>query len=178
MPQLNEIKRGKEIGYKSQRNDKYIWSACVDCRKERWVKLISNKLRSERCLGCGVKMGWDNYPNRFQGSLNPNWAGGKRKVNGYVYVLLFPGDPLYLMATKAGYVIEHRLVMAKHLNRCLLPWEIVHHKNGIKDDNRLENLELITDKRFHLVDMQTKAYIKRLEQRITFLEAQPLGIPS
>lgn len=53
---------------------------------------------------------------------------------GYVYLTL-PGD-------RRRKVLEHRFVMEQHLGRYLWPWENVHHKNGIRDDNRIENLEL------------------------------------
>jgi hypothetical protein len=66
------------------------------------------------------------------------WKGGRVLAGGYVRVYA----PEHPRAQNGRYVLEHRLVMEKHLGRLLGPGETVHHKNGIKTDNRLENLEL------------------------------------
>jgi hypothetical protein len=81
------------------------------------------------------------------GSNSPSWKGGKLNAAGYILVYLKPSDFFYPMATKSGYVREHRLVVAQKLGRCLQPWEKVHHKDGIRTHNDYSNLELTTDGR-------------------------------
>lgn len=78
-----------------------------------------------------------------RGKRAHNWNGG-RHINhdGYVIVWVDPDSEFAAMRPRNGYVLEHRLVMARKLGRALVGNENVHHLNGIKDDNAPENLEL------------------------------------
>lgn len=72
-----------------------------------------------------------------------NWKTGRRvNENGYILIRLERDDVFYNMVNSSGCVFEHRYEMAKYLGRPLLKSENVHHINGIRDDNRIENLEL------------------------------------
>jgi len=84
-----------------------------------------------------------NQIGHATGSKHGSWKGG-RHINqgGYVEVLLDPSDPMAPMRNRMGYVAEHRLVVARRLGRPLKSNETVHHINGNKQDNRLENLQL------------------------------------
>jgi uncharacterized protein (DUF1330 family) len=88
------------------------------------------------------------------GSLNPKWRGGEIG-DGHGRVLIYsPNHPRPSMYKT--HVYRYRLVMEKHLGRYLVKGEIVHHKNGIKNDDRIENLELMTQSehaRLHFKEM-------------------------
>jgi len=75
------------------------------------------------------------------GQWNPKWRGGEIRMDGRV-LLYSPKHPHPNLCKL--YVFRYRLIMEKHLGRYLLPSEVVHHKNGIVDDDRIENLEVLT----------------------------------
>jgi len=83
----------------------------------------------------------------------------KKRADGYIKVYV-PDHP---HATKDGYVMKHRLIMERHIGRILEEDESVHHVNHIRDDNRIENLRLMT-KREHMAMHMRERYAKRREE--------------
>ena len=141
MPQIGVIIKEKDLHPDSPHRRKFIWAACDGCGKERWVRVKCGEPERKRCPACYTKT---------RRGIRIWWKGGRTfdKASGYIRVWVEANDFFAQMKASNGYVSEHRLVMAKHLGRCLQVWEQVHHKNGNRGDNRLENLEL-TDTKNH-----------------------------
>ncbi|MDD5704005.1 MAG: HNH endonuclease [Dehalococcoidales bacterium] len=108
----------------------------------------------------------NRYNKPKKGADSPWWRGGKRHIRGYIQIRC-PGHPY---AGKNGYVYEHRLVMEEKLGRYLLPSEKVHHINGIKDDNRPENLQVFSCQAEHLTTIVSVTRLDALELKVKELE--------
>lgn len=106
------------------------------------------------------------------GQVAWNRRGWYKDSHGYIYIQLPKDSPFLSMTTGRRYVREHRLVMARHLGCPLEPWQVVHHKNRVKDDNRLENLELFPSQSYHLSVTLLQKRVGRLEEENRRLKQQ------
>ena len=110
---------------------------CQKCGGEFPVYKAGARFCSRACAG-------KDLSSRQLGAANARWRGGEtvtRHIGGGYIKQLSPGHP---GADASGYVMQHRLVMESVIGRPLKASERVHHKNGKRDDNRPENLELWT----------------------------------
>lgn len=113
----------------------------------------------------------DNPDGRF-GEKAGNWRGGVRRCgSGGKYVGVYSPDHPYRNGEE--YVMEHRLVVEKNIGRYLLPKEVVHHINGIQDDNRIENLQMMASRKEHAREhFDAVKVIAERDAEILLLKAQ------
>ena len=106
--------------------------------------------------GCGeliYSIGLKGKPQLFKdnshrkGNNNSQWKGGRYTDNyGYIWILY----PNHHYCNSKGYITEHRLIYEQYYNCILLPWAVIHHINGIRTDNRIENLMALPNQSHHM----------------------------
>jgi hypothetical protein len=160
-----EIRSAAELGYVGYA--KFIWLACPECHEYRWMQHTKAKKTPEKlCRKCAQN-------HRPLGADSPAWKGGRHLTHqGYVQSFVQRDSQFRSMAKRDGYCLEHRLVMARSLQRVLTRREVVHHKDGNRQNNTLSNLELMSDMQAHMVKRHDPALIARLEAKIKRLEAE------
>lgn len=144
----------------AQRKGKTV--VCARCgtkfwRPDAWLRKVNQAYCSPHCRAVAVtgpilvankfdRTGMKFPGTGLKGKMNPAWKGGVtyfRKHGNYKPIKYVRCPVEFLpMARKDGYVMEHRLIVAREIGRCLLRSEVVHHRNHDPQDNSLSNLEL------------------------------------
>lgn len=136
--QLRDIAAGKrvycsktcaDIGYTRPR----VKRECGHCGVE--MELRPSELRQHYCSRRCRDLAQMKRP------LDRTHNGKPARLDKNGYVMLW--EPNHPDRTHGGWQYEHRLIAAAALGRVLLPTEAVHHINGVKDDNRPENLQVM-----------------------------------
>lgn len=130
-----------------------LWKVICKCGVIRVLDGRSLRNGSSKSCGCLRNQLTKKIRNLPCKEEHYNWKGGRSiSKRGYISISVGLIRDLYPNAKwregiKPKCMFEHQAVMSHHLNRSLYVGESVHHINGLKTDNRLENLELKT--RFH-----------------------------
>lgn len=139
-------KRGRKVGFKHSESAKKKMSITAIGRKHssKTRKKISETRKGIRFSEEHIK----NIKIARLAWLNKN--GIKPRANDKGYILIY--SPEHPNRTKKNHVFEHRLVMEKKIGRFLKKDEQVHHRNGIKNDNRIENLAIVLRPHYGRID--------------------------
>ncbi len=128
------IKKWAVKGYRGRMAGYRCITKCLECEKER--EFTYSKIRKGGGLYCSVHCRAVVQGRDKRMEKHPKWQGGIRHdKRGYILIKQETGN--------RGYKRQHRLIMEKYLGRKLEDWEWIHHKNGIKDDNRIENFAIV-----------------------------------
>lgn len=162
---------GEIVGYKAYR--------CRSCASK--LRQLP-RLKPWHCVDCGKKVCWGSTRCRScqtkrivrEGTISgPNsgkWKGGRRKVGGYIYV----HSPDHPHRNSNKQVAEHILIWEQAHGRYLTRGWVIHHINGAKDDNCIENL-LAMPKKNHsssILLRETRKRLRLAENRLREIKSQ------